>query len=135
MWSTTINFAERYGVFLFGLIVLLLAGRLFGRDGWRWWQTRQRVLKVQRGQAQASDATLLYQRMLTVLTNVESKNRCGSPRSNSFACFRSRSSLVGRGSDRAYNELRFGGDSQAAMQMMTLLKRLETIVKGACQVR
>ncbi len=128
LWSTTINFAKRYGVFLFGLIVLLLAGRLFGRDGWRWWQTRQRVLKVQRGQAQASDATLLYQRMLTVLT----KRGIEKPlwlTPFEFVRVLQEPELARLVEDltRAYNELRYGGRAEAAGRMVQLLEQLEAV--------
>jgi transglutaminase-like putative cysteine protease len=66
-WNESLDFAKRYGFWLSSLGALALLALLFGKDGWRWWNTRRRVLKVQRGQAEASDATLLYQRMLKVL--------------------------------------------------------------------
>ena len=66
-WRSLVQFAERYGFILLGLAMLAVMGQLFGRDGSRWWKTRRRVQKVQRGEAQASDATLPYHRMLKVL--------------------------------------------------------------------
>jgi len=62
-WSNLRNFA----FVLLGAIALAFLGKFLRRDGWRWWTTRQRMIKVQRGQGQASDATLLYQRMLKAL--------------------------------------------------------------------
>jgi len=48
-WSGLRDFASRYGFVLFGGLALALLGKFLGRDGWRWWSTRQRLLKVQRG--------------------------------------------------------------------------------------
>src|SRR3984957_1502247 len=55
-------FVRRFGFIVLGLIALLVMAKFLGRDGWRWWTARQRMLKLQRGGAEASDATLLYQR-------------------------------------------------------------------------
>jgi hypothetical protein len=60
-------FVLRYGALLFALAVAAILLQLFGRDWWRWWKSRQHVLKVQRGEVEASDATMLYHRMLKVL--------------------------------------------------------------------
>src|SRR3984957_8999691 len=62
-WSSLRDF----GFVALGAIALAFLGKFLRRDGWRWWTTRQRMIKVQRGQGQASDATLLYQRMLKAL--------------------------------------------------------------------
>ncbi len=126
LWDATLSFVKRWAVVLFGAVLLSLAGRLFGRDGWRWWQTRQRVLKVQRGQAQASDATLLYERMLSVLT----KRGIEKPlwlTPFEFARVLQEpelARLVGELTG-AYNELRFGGRAEAAGRMVQLLEQLE----------
>ncbi|HTS51213.1 MAG TPA: transglutaminase domain-containing protein, partial [Bryobacteraceae bacterium] len=128
LWSTAINFVKHYGVVLFGLIVLMLAGRFFGPDGWRWWQTRRRVLKVQRGEAQASDATLLYQRMLSVLT----KRGIEKPlwlTPFEFVRVLQEPELARLVQDltQAYNELRYGGRAEAAGRMVQLLEQLEAV--------
>ena len=128
MWPAAVSFAKRWGFLLFGVLVLALAGRLFGRDGWRWWQTRQRVLKVQRGEARASDATLLYQRMLTVLT----KRGIEKPlwlTPFEFARVLQEPELARLVEDltSAYNELRFGGQAEAAGRIVQLLEQLEAV--------
>jgi len=126
-WPAAARFAKRYGFFVLGLVVLALALKLTGRDGWRWWQTKRRVLKVQRGEAQASDATLLYERMLTVLTRrgIE-KPAWLTP--FEFARVLQEPELARLVGDltEAYNELRFGGRAEAAGRMVQLLERLET---------
>ena len=100
--------------------------RLFGRDGWRWWDTRRRVLKVQRGQAQASDATMLYQRMLKVLTRrgIE-KPAWLTPFEFARVLQEPDLALLIEDLTEAYNQLRFGERSEAAGRMMQLLERLE----------
>jgi len=120
------NAAKQIAIVLSGIAVLALAGRLFGRDGWRWWQTRRRVLKVQRGEGQASDATLLYQRMLAVLTRrgIE-KPAWLTP--FEFARVLQEPELARLVEDltEAYNEVRFGGNGDAAGRMLQLLEQLE----------
>ena len=127
-WKSMLQFAERYGFILLGLAVLAVLGHLFAGDGSRWWKTRRRVQKVQRGEAQASDATLLYQRMLKVLRRrgIE-KPAWLTPCEFARVVQEPELSVLVEDLTDAYNQLRFGGDAQAARQMMTLLKRLETL--------
>jgi hypothetical protein len=118
----------RYGVALFALAALALLLQLFGRDAWRWWKSRQSVLKVQRGEVEASDATMLYQRMLKVLhkRGIE-KPPWVTP--FEFARVLQEPSIAVLVMDltAAYNELRFGGNLEAAGRMVTLLERLESV--------
>jgi transglutaminase-like putative cysteine protease len=124
----TSNFMLRYGVALFALAALALLLQLFGRDAWRWWKSRQSVLKVQRGEVEASDATMLYQRMLKVLhkRGIE-KPPWVTP--FEFARVLQEPSIAVLVMDltAAYNELRFGGNLEAAGRMVTLLERLESV--------
>jgi protein-glutamine gamma-glutamyltransferase len=126
LWAAVVSFGKRYGVALFGLVILAIAGRLFGRDSWRWWKTRQRVLRVQRGEADASDATLLYQRMLKVLTRrgIE-KPAWLTPFEFARVLQEPELSLLIGDLTEAYNELRFGGKAEAAGRLMQLLEQLE----------
>ena len=125
-WTTTVSFVKRYGFLLLGFVVLAVAASLFGRDGWRWWQTRRRVLKVQRGEAQASDATLLYQRMLTVLTRrgIE-KPAWLTPFEFAHVLQEPELARIVEDLTESYNELRFGGRPEAAGRIVQLLERLE----------
>jgi transglutaminase-like putative cysteine protease len=128
LWSATVGVAKRWGFLLLGLVVLALAGGRFGGAGWRWWQTRQRVLKVQRGEAQASDATLLYQRMLAVLTKrgIE-KPMWLTPFEFARVVQEPELARLVQDLTRAYNELRFGGQPDAAGRIVHLLEQLEAV--------
>ena len=127
-YHETSIFVLRYAVPLFGLAMLAVLLQLFGRDGWRWWKSRQQVLKVQRGEAEASDATMLYHRMLKVLRKrgIE-KPPWVTP--FEFARVLQEPSVAMLVADftAAYNELRFGGNSEAAGRIVTLLEQLEMV--------
>ncbi len=124
--DASLDFAKRYGLVLLGIAALALLIQQFGRDGWRWWNTRQRVLKVQRGEAEASDATLLYERMLRVLRRrgIE-KPAWLTPFEFARVLQEPELSLLVEDLTAAYNELRFGRNSEAAGRMVGLLERLE----------
>jgi transglutaminase-like putative cysteine protease len=116
-----------FGFALLALMGLAALGKFLGPDGWRWWTTRQRFLKVQRGQAQASDATLLYQRMLRALhrRGIE-KPAWLTPCEFARVLQEPELSLLVEDLTNAYNELRFGGNADAAGRIFVLLERLET---------
>lgn len=122
-----IAFAKRFGASVLVAAILLILLWQFGSQGLSWWKARQRVLKVQRGQAQASDATLLYARMLKVLKRrgIE-KPAWLTPME--FARVLPEPELLALVGDltAAYNEVRFGGKPEAAGRMMQLLVQLET---------
>ncbi len=127
-YHRTSTFVLRYGFVLFGVAILAVLLQLFGHDIWRWWKSRQRVLKVQRGEAEASDATMLYLRMLKVL------RRRGIEKPVWVTPFEfarvlqdpELSMLVGN-LTAAYNELRFGRNAEAAGQIVRLLEQLEAV--------
>lgn len=126
-WGTARDLAKRYALALFGLTLVAVMLLLFGRDGLRWWKARRRVLKVQRGEAQASDATLLYHRMLKVLRRRGIEKPVWLTPVEFARLLQERElSLLVTDLTAAYNELRFGGKPEAAGQMMRLLEQLET---------
>lgn len=125
-WTAVVESGKRYGVALLGLAFIALVAKQFGRDGLRWWNTRQRVLKVQRGEAEASDATLLYQRMLQVLhrRGIE-KPAWLTPFEFARVLQEPEVAALVEDLTQAYNELRFGGNAEAAGRIVVLLDRLE----------
>jgi hypothetical protein len=127
-YQKTSIFVLRYAVALFGLAMLAVLLQLFGRDGWRWWKSRQQVLKVQRGEAEASDATMLYHRMLKVLRKrgIE-KPPWVTPFEFARVLQEPSVAILVVDFTAAYNELRFGGNPEAAGRIVTLLERLEMV--------
>jgi protein-glutamine gamma-glutamyltransferase len=115
------------GLVLLGAIALGFLVKFLHRDGWRWWTTRRRMLKVQRGEAHPSDATLLYQRMLKALhrRGIE-KPAWLTPSEFAHVLQEPELSLLVEDFTSAYNELRFGGNAEAAGRIFVLLERLET---------
>ena len=109
--------------------LLLVAGALlalYGRRISQWMSRLARIRRVQRGGAAASDATLLYERMLALLekrgirkppwvTPVEFSRML--PASDLSANVASLTS--------AYNQCRFGSRPEAATQMVDLLAQIE----------
>jgi transglutaminase-like putative cysteine protease len=128
LWTTIFEFAKLHGILLVGIVAIGLLIQQFGRDGWRWWNTRRRVLKVQRGQGEASDATLLYQRMLKVLhrRGIE-KPAWLTPFEFARVLQEPEISMLVEDLTAAYNELRFGGKPEAAGRILGLLEKLEAV--------
>jgi protein-glutamine gamma-glutamyltransferase len=124
----TSNFAMRYGFALLAAAMLAILVQLFGGDVWRWWKSRQRVLKVQRGEAEASDATVLYHRMLKVLRRrgIE-KPPWVTPFEFARVLQEPELSLLVVDLTAAYNELRFGRNAEAAGRIVSLLEQLEAV--------
>lgn len=127
-YRATSRFMLRWGAVLFGVAVFAIMLQLFGRDAWRWWKSRQRVLKVQRGEAEASDATMLYLRMLKVLRKrgIEKPPWITPFEFVSVLQEPELSAVVGDLTS-AYNELRFGGNPEAAGTIVRLLEQLEAV--------
>jgi len=110
-----------------GIIAVVVALLLYGPACWRWWLTQRRVMRIRRGQVGASDASILYGRMLAVLksrgfekpawlTPMEFARILPDPVTAGTV-----EKLTG-----AYNELRFGGKPDAGVRMLALLHDLET---------
>jgi hypothetical protein len=125
-WSAPRDFFRNYGFILFGVLALAVLGKFLGRDGWKWWSARRRMLMVQRGEGHPSDATLLYQRMLKALKRrgIE-KPAWLTPCEFARVLQEPELSLLVEDFTTAYNELRFGGDPDAAGRIFVLLERLE----------
>jgi transglutaminase-like putative cysteine protease len=120
------GWARRFGwqalAWAAGLVALgFAAGPLF-----RLMRMRRRVERVRRGQASVADATLLYQRMLHILSRRGyQKPPWFTPAE--FAASLPRTQLgdsVGEFT-ATYNALRFGGHAEAAPRLSILLDRME----------
>ena len=94
----------------------------------RWWASRLRVSRLARGEGRASDATLLYQRMLALL---ERRGIQRPPWLTPVEFARvlpsSEMAMVVEDLTAAYNEFRFGGRREVAPRMVRLLDRLESL--------
>jgi protein-glutamine gamma-glutamyltransferase len=121
-----LSFARQFGAAVVFLGLLAGAGWWAGPRVWTWWRTQARVRQVKRGQARASDATLLYERMLRTL------HRRGFERPSwitptEFARVlpASETAVLVERFTSEYNDLRFGGNPEAATRMVALLERIE----------
>jgi transglutaminase-like putative cysteine protease len=124
--SSAVAWVARYGVFVLTALLLMLLGSRYGARLRAWWRTRERVKQAQRGAARASDATLLYARMLGLLKRRGfEKPPWLTPAE--FARVLPASEIAGlvREFTSAYNDLRFGSRREAAPRMVALLDRLE----------
>jgi len=107
-------------------VALALLAALAGPDLWRWLRVRRRVRRVRRGKVTASDATLLYQRMLGIMrARGFEKPAWLTPDEFVRLLPASEISALAGQLTAAYNELRFGGRLEAAARMMRLLEQLE----------
>jgi hypothetical protein len=108
-------------VLVFCGLIWLLAPRIS-----TWWNARQRVDSARRGSAIASDATLLYARMSTLLgRRGYRKPAWMTPREFALGLPQSETADLVQSFTSAYHELRYGGRPEAAERMMATLDRLE----------
>ena len=124
--QTASAFFRRWGASLAVVLIVVALAIYFGPRIRLTWNTRRRVLRAQRGQAQASDATLLYTRMLNLLSRrgIE-KPAWVTPLEFARCIPASTLAPVVEDLTSAYNDLRFGGRREAAKQMIALLDQLE----------
>src|SRR5579884_250865 len=92
------------------------------------WRHRVRLRRAARGEGQASDATLLYQRMLALLARRGfQKPPWLTPGEFARVLPDSEMSVLVGDLTTAYHELRFGGHREVAPRMIQLLERLEQL--------
>jgi transglutaminase-like putative cysteine protease len=102
---------------------------LYGSSWLTWWKRRARLRRAQRGEAEASDATLLYERMLVLLQRRGfEKPAWLTPQEFADVLPASELALLVEDLTAAYNQVRFGGHRDAAPRMARLLRRIETLV-------
>jgi hypothetical protein len=111
----------------FTAVALLVAGAImFGPGFLAWLRRRRRVEKLKRGEARATDATLLYERMLTLL------HRQGIQKPTWMTPAEFVEALPGTApreliaeATSLYQQMRFGHQLTAAPRLLAVLDRLE----------
>ena len=99
---------------------------VYGPSWWLWWTRRKRLQRAQRGEAQGSDATLLYERMLLLLAKRGFQKPVWlTPQEFASVLPPSELALLVEDLTAAYNQVRFGGQRDAAPRMARLLQRIE----------
>jgi transglutaminase-like putative cysteine protease len=121
------DFGSAYGAAGVAIAVFAFVGIRYGRDILRWWKQRLRFRRVQRGQVNRSDATLMYERMLKSLKRrgIE-KPVWLTPAEFAGAVQDGEIQPIVREITSAYNDLRFGGRTEAGPRMMQLIAELES---------
>ncbi|MCE5308931.1 MAG: DUF3488 and transglutaminase-like domain-containing protein [Acidobacteriales bacterium] len=126
-WSeAAVLLGRRFGLFVLAAAALAILLYRAGPGLWRRLRTEWRIRNLDRGTVQASDATLLYQRMLRVLDR-RGIEKPASATPTEFAVMvqgKELSELVAHITD-AYHDLRFGGRPEAAPRLIALLDQLE----------
>lgn len=108
-----------------GLGLLAAALWAFGPGLLRWWRERRKVQQVRRGEAQASDATILYERMLALLHRQGiQKPAWMTPNEFVEALPDTAPRELVAEATMAYQEMRFGHRLGAAARLLELLDRL-----------
>jgi len=120
--------ARAYVVQSFILFVFAALAIFYGPRLLRKLRAELRVRRAQRGEAQASDATLLYERMLRTLERRGvQKPPWITPAEFARVLPASELAMLVEDLTGAYNEFRFGGRRDAAPRMVRLLRRIETL--------
>jgi protein-glutamine gamma-glutamyltransferase len=127
-WSDRIGTAEKaWGM---GLVVLLLFGGLgsfFGPRWWREWRRRARLTRIIRSGGTPSDASVLYQRMLELLS------RRGFQKPAWFTPMEFAGHLPTEEKSRMveftelYNSVRFGGDASGTARLAGMVQEFERL--------
>jgi len=110
-----------------GLVALIAVGLLCGPRCWRALIARLHVRRLSRGEIAASDAAVLYARMLHILRR-RGYDKPGWLTPAEFARILppSPTSIVVANITSLYNQLRYGQQTDAGIRMIELLKELES---------
>jgi transglutaminase-like putative cysteine protease len=115
-----------YAAWLAAAGAIAILAVMFGPGLARWWSARLRVRRLARGEGQASDATLLYERMLRLLARRGiQKPPWLTPAEFARVLPASEVNRIVDDLTAFYNEFRFGGRREVAPSMVRLLDQLE----------
>lgn len=133
-----VNFGRRFGLAVLAAAALAVLLYYAGPGSWRRLRAEWRIRNLARIPARASDATLLYQRMLGLLGRRGIRKPAWMTPNEFVAMIEESelSELVARITG-AYHDLRFGARPAAAPQMIALLDQLEfrgqaTLPRNSC---
>jgi transglutaminase-like putative cysteine protease len=127
-WDQNAAAAGRAAAILMSLAAIAILLVFYGPSMARWWRSQQGVIRARRGAGEASDATLLYRRMLDLLEKRGfQKPPWLTPSEFARVLPASETAILVDDLTTAYNELRFGGRREAAPRMIRMLDRLENL--------
>jgi len=127
-WDRNAAAARRAVAILMSLAAIAILLVFYGPALARWWRSRRGVIRARRGEGQASDATLLYRRMLELLEKRGfQKPPWLTPSEFARVLPASETAVLVDDLTAAYNEFRFGGRRDAAPRMLRMLDRLESL--------
>jgi hypothetical protein len=120
--------ASPYAPELGTLLGLAFLGIVFGPKAVRWWRRRAHTQRLERGETQRSDATILYQRLLDALEKRGAhKPPWLTPVEFARVLPASEISALVDDATVAYNQIRFGGRRESAPRMMRVLEQIEKL--------
>jgi protein-glutamine gamma-glutamyltransferase len=118
----------RYLLFLIGILALAIAGVWYGPAAMVWWKRRRQARKIVGGLSEPSDATILYQQMLDLLAKRGvQKPAWYTPVEFARVVKTPQMAPLVEEATAAYNELRFGGDRDAAPRMLRVLEQIRQL--------
>jgi hypothetical protein len=127
-WEQNAAAARRASAILMSAAAIAILLVFYGPALARWWRSRRGVIRARRGEGVASDATLLYQRMLELLEKRGfQKPPWLTPSEFARVLPASETAVLVDDLTAAYNEFRFGGRRDAAPRMLRMLDRLASI--------
>jgi hypothetical protein len=127
-WEQNAAAARRASAILMSAAAIAILLVFYGPTLARWWRSRRGVIRARRGEGVASDATLLYQRMLELLEKRGfQKPPWLTPSEFARVLPASETAVLVDDLTAAYNEFRFGGRRDAAPRMLRMLDRLASI--------
>jgi hypothetical protein len=117
---------QRFGIPVAATLIFSALAIIYGPALKKMLELRRRLKRVQRGEVEQSDASLLYNRMLKILER-RGIEKPAWVTANEFVRLMPASELTPVVEDLTtlYHELRFGGRREAGPRMLALIEQLE----------